>query len=242
MCEHLRMEPTGDPEARIRDLERPLAGQADASELGGSTVPVPPYPYPAPPPEPYASSGYQSPYYSAPRQVVHKRPNPALWLIPLVAGLVIIGGVIGVVVYFAGGDSVPGRPSVSGGGGTVAGPSIPSLPPMPSIPSFPGIPADPGIGGGQVLTVDAGGSLSIGGVDRTQTVICNQGTVSISGMNNTIEVQGSCAEVSVSGMENKLTVESAGSISVSGFDNTVTYRTGEPTTSQSGSGNVIERG
>lgn len=61
-------------------------------------------------------------------------------------------------------------------------------------------------------------------------------------MNNTIEVQGSCAEVSVSGMENRLTVESAGSISVSGFDNTVTYRTGEPTTSQSGSGNVIERG
>ncbi|WP_052765002.1 DUF3060 domain-containing protein [Mycolicibacterium obuense] len=222
------MEPTGDPEARIRDLERPLADQASAGELGGSTVPVPPYPYPAPPPDPYATSGYQSPYYSAPQQVVHKRSNPAVWLIPLIAGLVILGGIIGVVVYFVGGDSVPGRPNVSGGGGTVAGPSMPAV---------------PGIGGGdQVLTVEAGGSLSIGGVDRTQTVICNQGTVSISGMNNTIEVQGSCAEVSVSGMENKLTVESAGSISVSGFDNRVTYRTGEPTTSQSGSGNVIERG
>lgn len=235
------MEPTGDPEARIRDLERPLAGQASASELGGSTVPVPPYPYAAPPPDPYATSAYEqpygSPYYAAPQQVVRKRSNPAVWVIPLIAGLVIIGGVIGVVVYFVGNTTVPGRPSVSGGGGTVAEPSI------PSIPSIPGIPAIPGIGGSdQVLTVEAGGTLSIGGVDRTQTVICNQGTVSISGMNNTIEVQGSCAEVSVSGMENKLTVESAASISVSGFDNTVTYRTGDPKTSQSGTGNVIERG
>ncbi|MEH3140643.1 MAG: DUF3060 domain-containing protein [Mycobacterium kyogaense] len=223
------MEPTGDPEARIRDLERPLAGQAGASELGSSTVPVPPphpYDYPTP-----------NPYYGMPQQVVRKRANPATWLIPLIAGLLVIGGVIGVVVYFVGNNAISGRPSVSGGGGTLTAPTI------PSIPSFPGIPANPGIGGGdQVLTVEAGGALSIGGVDRTQTVICNQGTVSISGMNNTIEVQGSCAEVSVSGMENKLTVEAAGSITVSGFDNTVTYRSGDPKTSQSGSGNVIARG
>ncbi len=230
------MEPTGDPEARIRDLERPLAGQAGASE-SGSTVPVPPYatnPYEQP---------FPSPYYATPQQVVHKRPNPAAWIIPLIAGLVIIAGVIGVAVYFLGNNSVPGRPNVSGGGGSVAEPSIPAVPSMPSIPSIPGIPAIPGIGGGdQVLTVEAGGSLSIGGVDRTQTVICNQGTVSISGMNNTIEVQGSCAEVSVSGMENTLTVESADAITVSGFDNRVTYRTGDPKTSQAGTGNVIERG
>lgn len=220
------MEPTGDPEARIRDLER-----------GSSAVPVPPYPYPT-------SSFEQpqgSPYFAAPQQVVHKRSNPAVWLIPLIAGLVIIGGVIGVVVYFVGNNvatsTVPGRPSTSGGGGSVAEPSVPAIPAIPSIPAIPGIGGDD-----QVLTVEAGGSLSIGGVDRTQTVICNQGTVSISGMNNTIEVQGSCAEVSVSGMENELTVESAGAINVSGFDNTVTYRTGDPKTSQAGTGNVIERG
>lgn len=223
MCEHLRMEPTGDPEARIRDLER-----------GGSTVPVPPYPYTTPSVE----QPYGSPYFAAPQRVVRKRSNPAVWVIPLIAGLVVVGGVIGVVVYFVGNNvgntGVPGRPSVSGGGGSVADPAVPAVPSMPSIP---------GIGGDdQVLTVEAGGSLSIGGVDRTQTVICNQGAVSISGMNNTIEVQGSCAEVSVSGMENELTVESAGTISVSGFDNTVTYRTGDPKTSQAGTGNVIERG
>ncbi|MEW5812434.1 MAG: DUF3060 domain-containing protein [Actinomycetota bacterium] len=241
------MEPTGDPEARIRDLERPLAGQASASELGGATAPVPPYPYTAPPPDPYAAPTYEqpygSPYYAAPQQVVHKRSSPALWVIPLIAGVVVIAGVIGVIVYFVGNNAVPGRPNVSGGGGTVAEPSIPSIPSMPSIPSIPGIPAIPGIGDSdQVLTVDAGGSLSIGGVDRKQTVICNDGTVSISGMNNTIEVQGSCSEVSVSGMENTLTVESAGAISVSGFDNKVTYRNGDPKTSQAGTGNVIERG
>ncbi|TRW81825.1 DUF3060 domain-containing protein [Mycolicibacterium sp. 018/SC-01/001] len=227
------MEPTGDPEARIRDLERPLAGQADTSELGDSTVPVPPYPHSAPPPDPYGS-----PYWAPPQQVVRKRPNSATWVIPLIAGIVVIAGVIGVAVFFVLGDSsVVGRPSVSGGGGTVAQPTVPVIPSMPSIPPIPGTGGED-----QVITVEAGGSLSIGGVDRRQTVICNEGTVSISGMNNTIEVQGSCAEVSVSGMENKLTVESAGTIGVSGFDNTVTYRSGDPKTSQSGSGNTIERG
>jgi hypothetical protein len=101
----------------------------------------------------------------------------------------------------------------------------------------------PGVGPtDEVVTVEPGGSVSIGGVDKQQTVICNQGTVSISGMNNTIEVQGSCAAVTVSGMDNTITVESADTIGASGFDNKVTYRNGDPQTSQSGTGNVIDRG
>lgn len=236
------MEPTGDPEARIRDLERPLAEQASATEIG-STAPIPPPPYAPPPTTPYQAPTYPqygSPYYAPPQQVVHKRNQPALWLIPLVVGVFVAAGIVGVVVYFVVGRSSTG---LSGGGGTVAVPTMPSLPSMPSMPSMPSIPSPTDIGTtDEVQTVEPGGSLSIGGVDKVQTVICNQGTVSISGMNNTIDVQGSCAAVTVSGMENTITVESAGTIDASGFDNKVTYRSGDPQTSQSGTGNVIERG
>ncbi|BBX71994.1 DUF3060 domain-containing protein [Mycolicibacterium psychrotolerans] len=241
------MEPTGDPEARIRDLERPLAEQAGATEMG-ATAPIPPPPYGAPygmpPTDPYqaaSSSQYGSPYYAPPQQVVHKRGQPALWLIPLVVGVAVVAGIVGVVLYFVVGNS--STTGVSGGGGSVAVPTMPSMPTLPSMPALPSMPSIPGVGPtDEVLTVESGGSLSIGGVERKQTVICNQGTVSISGMNNTIEVQGSCAAVTVSGMDNTVTVESAGTIGASGFDNKVTYRSGEPQTSQSGTGNVIERG
>jgi hypothetical protein len=43
--EHLRMEREDDPEARIRELERPLADTARASEVGGAQAPSR-YPYP----------------------------------------------------------------------------------------------------------------------------------------------------------------------------------------------------
>ncbi|HEY9265569.1 MAG TPA: hypothetical protein VIQ11_13285, partial [Mycobacterium sp.] len=125
------MEPNGDPEARIRDLERPLAQRAEANELGtrayeappSADVPVPPYPYPAPPsaaPPPYPQ--YGSPYYSPPQTVVHKRPQAALWVIPLVViGVVVAGIIVGVVVYSdvssTTGMSPRPAPGISGGGG-----------------------------------------------------------------------------------------------------------------------------
>lgn len=47
------MEPDDDPEARIRDLERPLADSARASEFGGTESGGSGYPpYPPPPPGP----------------------------------------------------------------------------------------------------------------------------------------------------------------------------------------------
>ncbi|MGD9620039.1 MAG: DUF3060 domain-containing protein [Mycolicibacterium sp.] len=85
------MEPDGDPEARIRDLERPLADRARASELGtqpyGSgplDTPPPPYswgasqygqpqhgpsPYDQPqyPPSPYDQPGYAQSQYGQPQ-------------------------------------------------------------------------------------------------------------------------------------------------------------------------------
>jgi hypothetical protein len=51
------MEPSGDPEARIRDLERPLADQAGASEVSTRAFEAPASPgasvkVPVPPPYP----------------------------------------------------------------------------------------------------------------------------------------------------------------------------------------------
>nr|ABP47594.1 putative conserved membrane protein [Mycolicibacterium gilvum PYR-GCK] len=237
MCQHLRMEPNGDPEARIRDLERPLADRARASELGThpyGAPPVPPYQDVALPPMPpgveHPAPVYGSPYYAPPQRVVHKRSNTALWLIPVVVVVVLAAGIIGIVAYFSSGtpDSYTYTPPVSGGGGPLDAPLPPQVQTRTDSTE-------------QVITVDSGGFVSIGGVEKNQTIVCDEGTVSISGVNNTIEVTGRCGSVTVSGVDNTVTVESAGTISASGFHNRVTFLAGDPQTSTSGSGNVIER-
>jgi hypothetical protein len=259
------MEPTGDPEARIRDLERgvttPLPyGAEQYGSHSDAQAGIPPQPYPQPygaelsgspygaQPygSPYGAEPYGSPYYAPPQQVVHKRSQSAVWLIPLVVGVVVVAGIVGAIFFFVVDNASTRGTGVSGGGGPIAAPTIPTVPVFPSLPEIPSVPALPPMPGAGpadgVLTVTAGGSLSISGVDRRQTVVCDQGTVSISGMNNTVEVQGACAAVTVSGMNNTITVQSAGTISASGFDNRVTYRDGDPQTSQAGNGNVITRG
>lgn len=245
-----RMEPYGDPEARIRDLERPLADQAHSNELGTHayeappppTEPAPAYQYGTPPPaEPYPTQQpygqYGSPYYAAPQQVVHKRSQTAVWLIPLVVIAIIGAGVVAMVLFFSLGSPGP-SPTISGGGGQLDGPQVPDVPQIPPIPQI----DPPGGATDEVITVEAGGSVSIGGVDKVQTIVCNDGTVNISGVQNSIEVQGSCAVIHVSGVENNVTIESSGSINTSGFDNRVTYRGGDPEISTSGTGNVVEQG
>ncbi|WP_460355623.1 DUF3060 domain-containing protein [Mycobacterium sp. ZZG] len=213
VCEHLPMEPFGDPEARIRDLERPLADQARANELGA---------------QPNLYNG--SPYYAPPQRVVHKRPHStALWLIPVALVAVIAGAVAAAVMFFDTADS-DGRPvPIAGGGGPLDPP--PGLGAQTRIDSTE-----------QIVTVEAGSFLSIGGVETRRTVICQDGTVSVSGVRNVIEIQGGCLLVNVSGVENSVTIESAGSVHASGFDNRVTYRSGDPEISKSGVGNVVERG
>ena len=71
---------------------------------------------------------------------------------------------------------------------------------------------------------------------------CNDNIVIISGANNTVDITGHCTAVTVSGFENIVTAESTREIAVSGFDNKITYRTGEPQVSESGSGNSITQG
>jgi hypothetical protein len=186
-----------------------------------------------PQPAPYLSQPdrqYESPYYAAPQQVVRKRSaSTALWLIPL-AVVLLVAGVIAVVAFVdvQGHRSASPGPGISGGGGSVAAP-VPTA-------QHPVRQTDP------VLTVEPGKTLSIGGIDKHQTVVCTSGMVGISGVNNAIEIRGACGNVTVSGMNNVVTVESAVTITASGFDNKVTYRGGAPHVSTSGTGNVVEQG
>ena len=254
LCKHLQMEPDGDPEARIRDLERRLAEQAHSSELGtrpyasassadwSADVPAPPHSYSPQPAHQqtgyqYGSPHYDSPYYQPPQRVVHKRAR-ALRLIPLVLGFV-TAGIVGTIVFANLADveapsaPEPEAPGFAGGGGSVDAPEVDIDAPEVVVPFDPT---------GEVVTVGAGDTLSFGGIEQNKTVLCTQGTVNISGMTNTIEIRGDCASVSVSGMDNVITVENAESITAAGFDNRVTYRSGTPKISTSGSGNLIEAG
>lgn len=236
------MEPHGDPEARIRDLERPLADQAGASELGtqpytqpySEAPPTPTTAYAPPYGQQYGTPQYGSPYYAAPQRVVRKRSHTAaLWLIPLVVVAFVGAGIAGVVLYANLGspDSFTPNPAppISGGGGALDTPRPPGVDKSPN-------PTE------ETAVAEAGDVISIGGVEQNETIVCDQGSVNVSGVNNTIEIQGSCAAVTVSGVENIVTVDAATTISASGFDNRVRYRSGAPEITKSGTGNTVEQG
>jgi Protein of unknown function (DUF3060) len=233
------MQSQDDPEARIRDLERPLADVARTSELGteqygtGSAYPPTPWlPYGAPATEapPKASSGFG-----------------AWWLV--FGGLAILILAVGAAVVFfsanifrLGSDTRPPvePPSVAGGGGSVGkGPGQ-----QPSVPGggsgdVPG--GQPGTPGGPVITATPGASLSVSGVGKNETVDCKDGTVSVSGVDNTVTITGHCVSLTVSGVENVVTIDSADTIGASGFDNQVIYRSGSPEIASGGS-NIVEQG
>ena len=236
------MQREDDPEARIRDLERPLADVARTSELGT---------------EQYRSGGYSSGGYMPPPVQAYGAPYPgvapysgapqkaksglgaAWWLF---AGIVVVLLVVGagVAVYSArvfslGSETRPPVeiPNVAGGGGQVdkapgVGP-IETVPEVePSIPS--GVPIPP-----------PGEQLSVSGVGKNETIACNESIVSVSGVNNTVTIIGHCVSLTVSGVENVVTVDAADTIGASGFDNEVIYLSGSPEINATGS-NVVGLG
>jgi hypothetical protein len=231
------MNPEDDPEARIRDLERPLADVARTSELGtqyyssGSAYTPPPVPtYGAPYPG--------TPYPGVPR-TTKSGPGAGVWVFAaIVIVLLIIGA--GVAIYSAGVFSLGSEtrppveiPNVAGGGGRVdkppeAEPSVPGGGPIETVPG--GVPTPP-----------PGAQLSVSGIDKNETIVCNESIVNVSGVNNIVTITGHCASLTVSGVENRVTVDSSAKISASGFDNAVTYHSGSPEISAMGS-NVVGQG
>ena len=245
LWDHLRMNREDDPEARIRELERPLNDQAHTSELGrehsGSNTaylppPVPGYTQPdystpvygSPPP--YGTQQYGAGYSAPPRNVSGGIP----WLVFGMIAVVVLAIAGGVILFVSNMSS--DRSTVSGGGGSIDIPSIPSIE-IPSIPAPPGAPdADP-----TAIVGTPGETVTVSGIDSNRTIACNDGSVTISGIRNTVNITGHCVDVSVSGMNNVVTVDIADVIGVSGFDNRVTYHSGSPQIDASDS-NVVEQG
>ena len=205
------MNPDDDPEKRIRDLERPLADQAQTSELRASG-PASGWPPPPPPVPPMPPAYYGPPMPPMPQPSV---PSPQSgirigWIVLalLIVGLFVGGGAIAWTYMST--RSAPGFPSISGGDSTFPTGTRPSratatpTPPTPIGPSS---------------TPAPGGNVTVSGANADKTIACDDNTVTISGMANTVVITGHCKHVQVSGMNNIVTVDAADSIDASGMDN-----------------------
>lgn len=242
------MKPEDDPEARIRELEQPLADTARASELGEqggySYPPPPPGPVPPPMPMPMPSSmpppgyGYTSPYPGAtPRSSSGMRWFWILAAAGVLGVLVLVGGIAAYAArQFSHDDLVLPSPTES----TSADTSSPATPSR-TAPST-GKTRTPSAGPSPSATAPAGETVTISGINENKTVACNGTVINISGISNTVTLTGHCATVNVSGLQNVITVDNVDSIEASGLNNKVTYHSGSPKISKNGSGNVVEQG
>jgi hypothetical protein len=239
-----------DPEARIRDLERPLAEAAQASEAGSNpppgkwasppAAPMPPppgaeFPPPTGPPMatppsfPYGGGGV----FPGP-SAQYSRSNRTLWII---LGVFVIGMIAlpaGIFLFTAHQVSRSGIttllpiPSISTASPTASATMPPTnATPMPTT---------------SVSTAPAGENITVSGISEARTIACNGGSVSVSGITNNVVITGHCASLTVSGIQNQITVDAADTIQASGSGNQVTYHTGSPTIGNSGFDNVVQRG
>jgi len=224
-----------DPEDRIRELERPLAETARASEQS-SWQPAgqnyPPGPAGAPPPQP-APWTYGGPLPGSPQQ----RPsgNRVWWIlgtVVVIGVLALAGGIAAFAAHQISGvkSIIASPPTIST---TLSPPSI-STNPVPSRRKSPPPSTSP--------TAPPGTELSVAGINENRTIACNDNIVNVSGVSNTVTITGHCTSLSVSGVQNSVTVEAVEAIDASGFNNKVTYHSGAPKISNSGGTNVVQQG
>jgi hypothetical protein len=228
------MKSEDDPEARIRELEQPLAETARASEVGVNPPPgkwaVPPRPAFPPPPQP-TPYGSPSPWAS-PRPTSRNR----VWWI--LAAFFIIGTIaipLGLAVFGI------NRASHSGLTTLLPNPTVAPSPAPSGSEAHTPAPA-PSTSPSPAPTAPAGANLSIAGINNNRTIACNQSSINVSGISNKVVITGHCASLTVSGVQNTVTVNATDTIDVSGFNNQITYHTGSPTIEKSGDGNVVQKG
>ena len=240
------MKSEDDPEARIRELEQPLADAARTSEAGVTppagkwTAPPPPRSYTAPPgptmqplPLPYGGS-FPGPSPSG----INSRSNRTWWILAAVFVIGMIALPAAIFLFTAHQVSRSGLPTM------FPTPIIPSNSPTPPG----GMTQTPAAGPSSSSTSEppapapAGDNLTISGINKTQTVTCNANAVNVSGISNKVVIKGLCKSLHVSGVQNVITIDGVGIIEVSGFSNQITYHGGSPSIDKSGDGNVVQRG
>jgi len=227
------MNSEDDAEARIRELEQPLADAARASEASANPSPgkwAPPSGPPMPPPAMPYGGAYQSPSMGTRRQ------GRGLWILLALFVIGMIALPIAIFLFSA--------HQVTRGGLTTIFPTpgISSMSPSPSG-SVPGTTAvAPPSAPSSATTAPAGGNITVSGINEVRTIACNGGSVSISGITNNVTITGRCISVNVSGIQNQVTVDSADAIQASGSGNHVTYHSGSPKVGNSGFDNVVQKG
>jgi len=239
------MKSEDDPEARIRELEQPLAEAARASEAGenpppskwapppGAAMPPPPGPPMQPLPLPYGGS-FPGPSPSG----INSRSNRTWWILAAVFVIGMIALPAAIFLFTAHQVSRSGLPTM------FPTPIIPSNSPTPPG----GMTQTPAAGPSSSSTSEppapapASDNLIISGINKTQTVTCNANAVNVSGISNKVVIKGLCKSLHVSGVQNVITIDAVGIIEVSGFSNQITYHGGSPSIDKSGDGNVVQKG
>lgn len=228
------MQSEDDPEARIRELEQPLAEAARASETSTNPPPgkwaVPPGPPPLPPSLPPTAPPYDGSQAHQP-----SGQGRTVWILLSVFVIAVIALPIGIFAF--------STHQVSGRG--VTAPSTPSMSstspdPFRTAPSTSAaaIPTPPT----SLTTAPAGENIAVSGINQVRTIACNGGSVNVSGITNNVTITGHCTLVIVSGVQNQLTLDAADTIQASGTGNHVTYHNGSPRVAKSGFDNVIQKG
>ncbi|OBG30360.1 DUF3060 domain-containing protein [Mycobacterium sp. 852002-51057_SCH5723018] len=234
------MDSQDDPEERIRELERPLADTARASELGAPQQPPGGYAYPpgpaGPPPPPPSPWTYGGPLSGPPPKP--RSGNRAWWILGtfIVVGLLALaGGIAAFAAHQLSGvrSVINSPPTISGTFGPSS--STPSRPvPSTTRSKTPKPSTSP--------TAPPGGNVSVSGVNENRTIACNDNIVSVSGVSNTVVITGHCTSLTVSGVQNSITVDSVDTIDASGFNNKITYHTGAPKITNAGGSNQVQQG
>ncbi len=232
------MKSEDDPEARIRELEQPLADAAHASEVGANPAPgkwAPPSgpPMPPPPAVPYDGT-FQGPFQSPPPGA--RRQGRGLWILLALFVIGMIALPIAIFLFSA--------HQVTRGGLTtlLPAPGISSISPTPSGAAPGTTSVAPPTPPGSMTTAPAGENVTVSGINEVRTIACNGGSVSVSGITNNVVITGHCTSVNVSGIQNQVTVDAADRIQASGSGNRVTYHTGSPRIGNSGLNNVVQKG
>jgi hypothetical protein len=188
------MEPNDDPEARIRELERPLSDMARASELGTSQglgyIPQTPPPVPPPMPAPYQGT-YTPPRYTAPPRKASSGYRP--WVVVLIAFGVFALAIMSVL------GAIAGRMGTGGSGPHIFGDSTMTVSPGGQV-SVSGVDENKQIACNQ-------GSVTVSGVRNVVTIRGNCAKVTVSGVSNQITMD-SADLISASGMTNQITYHS----------------------------------
>lgn len=94
---------------------------------------------------------------------------------------------------------------------------------------------------GRQAPSDADFDINYGSFGTTADINCGNGkSLNVGGSNNTLTVAGTCASIRIAGADNTVRLSRFdGDLWIVGLNNTVTYKSGDPTVKDSGSGNRV---